>query len=986
MKKKVVGTSWRSVSRLFALTFYLTLWLGSSLVPLAQFDGESPESSSEIPDRADWLFDQRAYPLGYIPMNARLNALNQLDALTQNQSLALAPVQGNLWTGLGPAPVGINQPWSGRVDTIAADPGNANHWLIGAASGGIWETFDNGSTWVPKTDAQKSLAMGAIAFAPSNPNIVYAGTGDAVFACSYFGAGLLKSTDGSNSWTLLATSTFANTSFNKIKVHPSDANTLLATTINFSYAGRGCDSAPSVPPSGLFKSTDGGNNWTLKLPGEATDLEIDPTNFNRQYAGIGDPTGSSLNGVYRSTDAGETWVPIIGPWTTAFGGVGVVKLALAPSNPNVIYVSIQDANNGVGTDSGLLGLWRTSNAFDPIPLWTQVPTGSTDNNTGVYGYCGWNFGFNTAQPNCAYDHYVIVDPTDPNTLYAGGISLWQCSACNAKFPAWSEVSRIRSSNGIHADQQTATWRGNRLIVGNDGGVWSTTDAGVTWINHNTNLSITQLFAGALHPTDPNFALAGGVDNGTEKFTGTSTWPLVFEADGADVAISSTKPNTDWAVVIQYLRVFRTKNGGGGFSEADDGIDRTGARIISPVQKCPTDDNVFIAGNKSVWRINSFFSALSPVWFSDSPNPLDSTASPTRQFITALAFAPSDPTCSTYVAASAAGKIFLTTNGGTSWSGDISAGVPDRYVTDLAFAPTNANILYATLSGFDEGTPGTPGHLFKTVNALAVSPNWTNISPNVNIPFNTLVIDAVNPSLIHIGTDVGILKTNDGGNTWSVLATNSGLPNVAVFDLEVNNATGTLMAFTHGRGVFRVQSQSVPPPGTPALVHLARDTGNFYSDGSFNSGRSAGGAFNAGFGADVAEWVQVSESLGPGDVVELDIKHPGKYHKASSSYSKMVSGVVSSQPGMTLANPPGTWVKNKSKTQALLVLMGRAMVKASSENGPIHPGDLLVSSSRPGYAMRCSDLRLCEGAIIGKALGALNEHQKEGFILALVTAH
>ena len=269
----------------------------------------------------------------------------------------------------------------------------------------------------------------------------------------------------------------------------------------------------------------------------------------------------------------------------------------------------------------------------------------------------------------------------------------------------------------------------------------------------------------------------------------------------------------------------------------------------------------------------------------------------------------------------------------------------------------------------------------------LSPSWINISPGVNTPFNTLVIDAVNPSLIHVGTDVGILKTSDGGSTWSVLATNSGLPNVAVFDLEVNNATGTLMAFTHGRGVFKVQSQSLPPPGTPTLVRLARDTGNFYSDGSFNSGQGVGSAFNVGLGADVAEWVQVSEALGSGDLVELDIKHPGKCHKARAPYSKLVTGVISSQPGMTLAHHHNkVWAKNRSLAQALLVLLGRAPVKVSNENGPIRPGDLLVSSSHPGYAMRCSDLRLCEGAIVGKALGALNENQTEGFILALVMAH
>src|SRR5207249_2088375 len=136
------------------------------------------------------------------------------------------------WINIGPAPInGLFGGSSGRVQAIAVDPFDLTHWLIAAAQGGIWETYDAGASWSPKTDSQASLAVSAIAFAPSNPKIVYAGTGGAPFSGdSYAGASLLKSIDGGANWELFASSTFSKTAFSDIKVHPTNPNVLLAAT------------------------------------------------------------------------------------------------------------------------------------------------------------------------------------------------------------------------------------------------------------------------------------------------------------------------------------------------------------------------------------------------------------------------------------------------------------------------------------------------------------------------------------------------------------------------------------------------------------------------------------------------------------------------------------------------------------------------------------------------------------------------------------
>ncbi|MGH8007987.1 MAG: WD40/YVTN/BNR-like repeat-containing protein, partial [Candidatus Binatia bacterium] len=624
---------WLLLSVVLALCFLRGDGAAQLAGPIDLF--QFPELTDSKPfQRWWWAFQQRAYPLGEVPVNAQLHALQQVEQSKAVLPPAAQPVSGSTWINVGPAPIlggqigfrGNARPMSGRVADVVVDPNNASRWLIGAAQGGVWETRDAGAIWTPKTDDQASLSMGAIAFAPSNPNIVYAGTGEAVFSGdAYAGAGLLKSTDGGDSWQLLAVSTFAKTAFSDISVHPTNPDTVLAATTH-GFAGRGVSAPFPPPPTGIFKSTNGGVTWSQQLDGEATDLEVDPGNFNKQYAAIGNIFDSSANGVYRSTDAGETWTLINGPWSTLTAGVGRIELAIAPSNPNTLYVSIQDAFNGTFSDGRLLGLWRTDNAFAATPTWTQVPTVSHD-------YCGTNVAFPSAGGQCWYDHEISVDPTIANTLYAGGIDLWKCTNCGTS-PTWAEVGTKVSKlpgQSIHQDQHAMAWVGNRLIVGNDGGVWSTTDGGNTWANHNTNLAITQFYDGSIHPTNPNFALGGSQDNGTEKWTGTDAWQWIFSGDGADNAISSSDPNNDWALSLQNLNIFRTTNGDS-FSAADSGIDKSGAPFIARFEKCPANDNVFIAGTDNVWRSNNFFGAGSPTWSANSP---DTGA------ISALAFAPSD---------------------------------------------------------------------------------------------------------------------------------------------------------------------------------------------------------------------------------------------------------------------------------------------------------------------------------------------------------
>ena len=201
-----------------------------------------------------------------------------------------------------------------------------------------------------------------------------------------------------------------------------------------------------------------------------------------------------------------------------------------------------------------------------------------------------------------------------------------------------------------------------------------------------------------------------------------------------------------------------------------------------------------------------FSVASPTWVAQGPE--------TGVRLTAMVFADSDATCNTYVFGTETGGLQRTTNGGTFADIDAGGAVPNRWVTDVEYDPTNASVLYVALSGFDEGTPGFPGHLFKTTNAGAVSPTWANVSPPVNIPHNTVAIDPFDPNIVYVGTDVGVWKSTNAGGAWAHMGPSVGMPNVAVFELDINLTTDRLVAFTHGRSAFRLTATTPTPTVTP----------------------------------------------------------------------------------------------------------------------------------------------------------------------------
>lgn len=490
--------------------------------------------------------------------------------------------KAQVWTSIGPSPILGNSGPTGRITSVAVDPSNPSHWLLGSAGGGVWNSSDAGTSWTPLTDAQASLSIGAVAFAASSSQIVYAGTGEATYAPhAQAGQGILKSTDGGATWTLIAASTFARTAIGVIRVNPSNPNIVEAI---MSRANAGRDSEPFLgpypPPFGVQLSTDGGATWTLTLAGESTSLEIDPTNFNNQFTAISLPTGYgpyntlAASGVYRSADGGQTWTSITGPWSGQ--PIGRIVLSLAPSNPNTLYASVQSSNQH------LLGLYRTDNASAAGPTWIQISTSGNWLTLGVSypDYCG---------NNCTTSNIIVADPADPNTLYAGGASLWRCSSCGAT-PTWMDIGYSAQEPGsIPSGKRCLIWSGSLLVACTDGGLFSTATGNLPWQDQNGGLSVARLVSGALNPANANFALAGAFDNATALWTGALPWKSL-QLGNAEVALSASQPNADMMTSAGNA-IYRSTNGGQSFSGANGGF--TSAPTLQdflPVRKCPAMDD------------------------------------------------------------------------------------------------------------------------------------------------------------------------------------------------------------------------------------------------------------------------------------------------------------------------------------------------------------------------------------------------------------
>lgn len=815
--------------------------------------------------RERWFYEQRAYPLGYIPFGIRQRAVEARDAMRarerqlrigsfspQWRTAAAAepeeprshaiPPNTMTWTPIGPQPVTSSSPTvkqvSGRVSAIAVDPTDPDIVYVGGAQGGVWKTVDGGANWTPLSDDQPSLAIGAIAIENSMASCglsgpcqtIYVGTGEQTFSIgSYYGAGILKSTDGGASWqhipgpfATVASIATGGARISSLAIRPgtSGATAELLAGVQILF------SADSGASSGIYRSVDGGQTWT-QVPSASgavgTDVLFHPSDPNIAYAALGTPfligqpaQVDPQNGIYKSVDGGATWTPRN---TGLPANRGRIRLAIAPSNPNVLFAAITDP---IGNSDHLAGVFRSG---DGAVNWTRVAA----SNPLLGGTSG-----TVCSSQCWYDLVIRFHPGTENVAYIGGAAqggyFLRTIDSGANWTAVSFDGSDRLHVDIHAIAFGISGGSVRMWNGNDGGVWSADvsnpTAAIDWQNHNgpaggstTALSLSQYYPGhSIHPSNTDGTIAGTQDNGTHVFSGTLNWSEVTCGDGGFTAIDPDVPTVAYAT-CQVIDIRKSTN-----------------CQMTPTVACPfisgfisgintNDRGAFIPplvmDLNSIAHVTQFFPAR-PLYFGTfrvyrSTDQAGSWAAISPDLTTgagtirAIAISPLD---SRIVWAGASdGRIQRTLDSSqtpASWSNVTGTGMlPNRTVTALAIDPHDptSNTVYATFSGFTHPSGGDSfGHVFVTTNGGAA---WTDISANLpNIPVNDIVVDPDVNGTLFIGTDVGVFFSEDGGVSWMTLQ--SGFPNVAVLGLKIHPPTRLLRASTHGRGMWDILLTNLNP--------------------------------------------------------------------------------------------------------------------------------------------------------------------------------
>ncbi|MEJ7863381.1 MAG: BACON domain-containing carbohydrate-binding protein, partial [Pyrinomonadaceae bacterium] len=738
-----------------------------SINPVPQIEDEFEGDKEE---RKNWFLSQRMYPFSELPAQARRKAWSNrprkaAEGAAEGNSPETAALEAaaTSWTPIGPAPTSSKFPnnWgitSGRINAIAVSPSDSQLILIGAATGGIWRSTDGGNTFTATSDNHVDLAVGSIAFAPSNNSIVYAGMGDK--DSGYLGTGVLKSTDGGQSWTIVSNSSLPSPgSISQIEVDSDDPNRVYVAQYTGKVSGQ-------LYSSGFWYSTDGGVNWRKTISGLTKDLVKHPTQPNTLYLSLSrvDLQTPSTGGVFKSTDRGLTWARI---YSSPFATTSNIKIAVTPAASQNLYVSVGD------------------NSTARVEISTNE--GSTWTNRGA-AFDSRQFYF-----NC----YLFVHPTDPNTIFVGTRDLWRSQDGGTTYTNITNNFTISnayspSQSKSHPDQHhfyISPTNPNLMYLANDGGLSRSIDGAASFQSLNASLSLTMFTSLAVHPTDATKTYGGTQDNGTQRRSNAQGgWYEFMSGDGGQAVIDPLDPSIVYSTYI-YRDIYRWYNNGdtsGGKIGADATFASDRTAFYPPFVSNSVDSTLYFGTYRLYISTSRGTSWTAPGLTQDLTKGGSDTLS---------AIGVGRSNTSVIYTGSAQGRVMVSTNAGGTWT-DRTTGLPNRFIKSIIVSPTNSNIAYLTVSGFDSG------HVFKTVNAGA---SWTDISGNLpNIPTNTLLIDPRTPTTLYVGTDIGVFRSLTDGTNWETF--NSGMPPVIVSELDAQN-NGLIQAATYGRGAYELSTTS-----------------------------------------------------------------------------------------------------------------------------------------------------------------------------------
>jgi len=730
----------------------------------------------------DMWFFERAYPTANLNMRSFNAAFFEKKEQSQNSSRAL--MSG--WESLGPQNIG------GRTLCLAFHPSNPDIIFAGSASAGLWKTTTRGvgeNAWQHIPTNFPVLGVASIAIDPNDPDIIFIGTGETYgvgfaepgevnrFTRGSYGIGILKTTDGGATWNhILPFEQDEIIGVQDMVINPQNSNEVYAATTN-----------------GLYQSLNGGANWSIILNElNVIDIELHPTNDNIIYVTNGNFNTSydpQLNGIYKSTNKGASFTKLtdaglISAWS------GNAKIALDPNNPEIIYASIQELYNVDPTTPG--GVFKSTNGGN---TWAHI------NNQNIALYQGW------------YSHDIAINPSSSNEIINVGIDTWKSTNGGVNFSkvsnwqAW-EFGEIPvgtpegSDEYVHGDIHGVYYHPlltNTIFLATDGGVFSSDTNGASFETHNGGLQTTQFYPNMGNSTtNPDYCIAGAQDNATYIYKGNLSWWRVIGGDGMSAAVN---PDDDQIVFGSYqnLGIRRSTNGGDTFVNAMPtlvGGDYTA--FLAPYAIAPSNSDIMYAGASYLYRstntgVNYLVRSNGPVDNGNVIVTIEINPFDENEIYIATSPNPFDPVNPA--------KVMKSTDGGITFTS--LSGLPNRICKDIVVDPTNPDIVYATFSGF-----GT-AHVYKSLDR---GTSWNAIDVGLpDVPTNTVFVDPLHPETVYIGNDLGVYYTQNEGANWNLYS--NGLPDATmVVHLSYSPSNRKLRIATHGRGIY--QSDLVNDLGIP----------------------------------------------------------------------------------------------------------------------------------------------------------------------------
>ena len=792
--------------------------------------------------RTQWFNEQRQNPDGTIPVDIYWAERDRV--IREQRSLGKKALGHIEWQTVGPHGVNaLPAHWdvtSGRVRGLAIHPQDAQTAYIGVAAGGIWKTTNGGDSWSPLGDNLESLTFGAIAIDPESPQTVYAGTGEARFQFVrniYDGKGLFKSTDGGNSWTEITTDFGSRTHFAALAVAPNASNIVYAALAS------GYFDVGSLNNEGIWRSGDGGVNWTQSLPvNDAFDIVPHPSLSGQVFAAIGGGDDDS-SGVWFSNDFGQTWSQRNNGLPDS-DKIDRIQLAISADGLQSLYAIIFTAGDAT----------RIYKSRDNGVSWTPVASGIS----GDYGDGPVDQG--------GYDLCIAVNPTDGDDVWAGNVELYR-STDGATF------NRVRNfgffnawDSPMHLDYHIIRFAPsdpNTIYVGNDGGIYRSTDGGSSWQALNSGINTLQFYRVASSPHNANTLIAGAQDNGIighkSVIAGVNQrWNNLSTGDGYACFFDPTNPNIVYAST-QNINLFKSTNGLDGFNfigiptagRITNGIpdSERNAIFFAPFFMHPTNPNTLYTATSRVFRTTN----AGDNWLA-----LSAAIVGPNNAIQTLAISSTNP--QNFIAGIGS-RVFVSTDGAFNWTERTdNTNFPGVRVNRVVTHPHQDSTLFVVFGGFSAGN--------KIFMSTDLGLNWTNITANLpNVPHSDLFVDPQFPNsqVLYVANDLGVYSTTDGGGSWQ--RESNGMPIVPAVDFDYHFGERLLRVATHGRSIFQARLPF------SALAITAPNGGEKFAIGATYTIRWLGNGFSN------PETVRLEYSLNNGTTWQLlqdDVPNTGSF--------------------------------------------------------------------------------------------------------------